>query len=56
MQSLLAQNNTETKAVITRGANTTVYTADDVWGARFALTTPITGDGIQSIILTKINL
>lgn len=43
-------------AVITRGANTTVYAADDVWGGRFALTMPVVGDGIDSVILTRINL
>jgi hypothetical protein len=42
--------------VITREANTTPYAIDDVWGNRFNLTLPITGDGIKSVILTRINL
>lgn len=41
---------------ITRTADTNPYIADDVWGGRFALTLPFTGDGNKAIILNKINL
>ena len=41
---------------ITRTADTNPYIADDVWGGRFALTLPFTGDGNKAIILNKINI
>lgn len=45
-------------AITTRGANTTAYAIDDVWGARFSLSLPtgLAADGTKSVILTKVNL
>lgn len=52
----LAAISSKPSVTVTKSANATAYAADSVWGGRFAIALPITGDGIKSVILTRVNL
>jgi len=43
-------------STISRNSDTISYTVDDVWGTRFLVALPITGNNNNSVILTKVNL